>query len=114
MSGAGDMRPQLAGVVDLARRGPPPVEVVGTGSLADELREQLRSSGSDGVHPGTVVYRTGNLEQLERAMQRVDDLGMVILSGPPLPEQATIELYADVHVRGLTLICVPPGDPSRG
>lgn len=109
MSGANDFRPQLAAVLEAARRGPPPVEVAGIGSLADQLREQLHASGSGGGQPGTVVDTTGDPEQLERVMQRVDDLGMVILSGPPLPDRATIELYADVHVRGLTVICVPPG-----
>lgn len=109
MSGADDRRPQLAAVLEAARRGPAPVEVTGTGSLADELREQLRASGPGGGRPGTVVDTTGDLQQLEQVLQRVDDLGVVILSGPPLTEHATIELYADVHVRGLTVVCVPPG-----
>ncbi len=109
MSGADGSRPQLAAVLEVARRGPSPVEVTGTGSLADQLRQQLHGSGPGGRQPGTVVDTTGDPQQLERVMQRVDDLGMVILSGPPLPDHATIELYADVHVRGLTVICVPSG-----
>jgi len=46
-------------------------------------------------------------------MQRVDDLGTVVLAGPPVDADGTVDLYADVHVRGLTVIGVVP-DPDKG
>ena len=59
--------------------------------------------------PLRLVDETGDPVEVERLLQRVGDLGVVVLAGPPLPRDATIDLYADLHVRGITLIT----DPSR-
>ena len=97
---------------DLARRvanaipaGAGPVEVLGDGPLAELLRHTL---GSDDAsrRPSVVVDTTGDAAELERALRRVDDLGIVVLAGPPPSEPLALDLYGDLHVRGLTVVGV--------
>lgn len=114
MTGADPVRPPHEAVLDAAGRGPLPVEVVGSGALAGELRKQVRAPGSGDERPGTGVDTTGDIEQIELLVERVEDLGTVILAGPPVAEDATVDLYADVHVRGLTVIGVPPRGEQGG
>ena len=42
------------------------------------------------------------------ATRRVADLGTIVLVGEALGRTADMNLYADVHVRGLTLVGVSP------
>ena len=63
--------------------------------------------------PHRLVDETGDVAEVERLLDRVADLGEVVLAGPPLPRDATIDLYANIHVRGITLITGAAGD-SRG
>lgn len=114
MTAADDLPHLVETVLGMARGGPGPIEVAGSGPLAEQLREHTEAAASAGARPGTVVDTTGDLEQLERLVERVEDLGTVILAGPPLPDDATVDLYGDVHVRGLTVIGVPPGGERRG
>ena len=94
-------------------RGRGPVEVLGAGTLADRLRERLAPlPAPDRGRPRTVVETTGEPAQLARAFELVDDLGTVVLAGP-LQGGAAIDLYADVHVRGLTLVAIPPSSEDR-
>ena len=114
MSRADDVGRSLDATLAAARQGAGPVEVDGFGPLATELRERLEVAGPPaGERPGTVVETTGDLARIESAIQRVDDLGTVVLAGHPADVDTTIDLYADVHVRGLTLITVVP-DPDEG
>ena len=59
--------------------------------------------------PRRLVDETGDVDEVERLLARVADLGEVVLAGPPLRRNATIDLYADLHVRGLTMILDPTG-----
>lgn len=99
--------PSLEAVLAAARQGPAPVEVAGSGELAQELRAQLGTSGEG--RAGTIVETTGELSSIELAMARVEDLGTIVLAGPPMGEDATVDLYSDIHVRGLTVIALVPG-----
>ena len=54
--------------------------------------------------PQRLVDETGDVAEVQRLLQEVADLGVVVLSGPPLPRDGAIDLYADLHVRGITLI----------
>ena len=97
---------------DLARRavdavptGASPVEVLGDGPLAELLR---RSLGTDDAsrRPAVVVDTTGDAAELARALRRLDDLGTLVLAGPPPSEPLALDLYGDLHVRGLTVVGV--------
>lgn len=65
------------------------------------------------VRPQRLVDETGDVAEVERLLRTVADRGEVVLSGPPLPRDASIDLYADLHVRGLTLRMDPgPTEPD--
>ena len=51
------------------------------------------------------------MSEIESALERVDDLGTIVLAGPLPDATVRLNLYADVHVRGLTLLGIPPDDP---
>jgi hypothetical protein len=93
-----------------------PVEVTGTGAVARLVRQRLgeRSSSGDS-RPAAVVDCTGDRESILSAIERLDDLGTLVLVGPPLGDPVAIDLYPDVHVRGLRLVGVAPplGDAVR-
>jgi threonine dehydrogenase-like Zn-dependent dehydrogenase len=85
------------------------VEVAGDGPAAAALRERLADRAPPtGEAPETVIETSGRPEALERAMARVADLGTVVAAGSPPTPDSTIDLYADLHVRGLTLILPAP------
>jgi hypothetical protein len=102
----------LEKAVAAIRVGAEPVEVAGDGPLAARLRERASlEHGSPSGRPRTVVDTTGDLAKIERLLARVADLGTVVLAGPPLAPEGTIDLYSDVHVRGLTVIALAaPGE----
>jgi threonine dehydrogenase-like Zn-dependent dehydrogenase len=83
-----------------------PVEVTGERELARELGEALRSRkpGPAEAPPAAIVETTGEPDAIAAALRRVADLGIVVLTGPPPPDPVALDLYADLHVRGLTLV----------
>jgi hypothetical protein len=90
----------------LAALGTDAAEVVGAGPLADALRARLAAPAAP---PAAIVDTTGDAAAIADALARVDDLGTVVLAGPPPDGPVALDLYADVHVRGLTVAGVPPG-----
>ena len=99
----------MASVVDaaLAALPPPPgaVEVIGRGRLATALRTHLQSRCAvPGQRAIAVIETTGDPRAIQDALRRVADLGTVVLAGPATGEPVALDLYADLHVRGLTLI----------
>ena len=114
MNAPSDDARSVDAVLAAAREGPPPVEVHGSGPVAEQLRAQLGLAGELlSERPGTVVETSGELAGVERAMQRVEDLGTVVLAGPPVGPDEAIDLYANLHVRGLTLIGVGPDRETK-
>lgn len=95
----------VAQVVAVVAASPPPVEVIGDGPVAVELRQALAPSDGSG-EPGTIVDTTGDPDQLLDALARVRALGTIVLAGPPPPAGVDLDAYADLHVRGLTVIGV--------
>ncbi|HWI08496.1 MAG TPA: hypothetical protein VNT54_13390 [Solirubrobacteraceae bacterium] len=91
-----------------------PVEVGGDGPLAQALRARLGPRGAvAGARPMAIVETTGDPAAIQEALRRVEDLGTVVLAGPP-PGPAALDLYADLHVRGLTLVgAAPPAAGAR-
>jgi hypothetical protein len=89
-----------------------PLKIVGTSSLADELRQLLTECGRlapDDASPAAIVETTGEPAEIETSLAQVADLGTVVLAGPVPAEPISLDLYTDLHVRGLTLVGMPPG-----
>jgi hypothetical protein len=98
--------------VAAAASGPRPVEVAGSGELAAAIRAELGGEpGLSEERPGTIVETTGDVAEIQAALARVQDLGLVVLAVAPAPGSRDLDLYADLHVRGLTVVGVaePPG-----
>ena len=91
-----------------AASGPRPVEVTGSGALAFAVRDELDvTPGSSDERPGTVVVTSGEVAEIQDALVRVQDLGLVILVAAPTSDAPRLDLYTDLHVRGLTVVGVP-------
>ena len=89
-----------------------PVEVVGDGALARALRTRLGDARD--ARPAAIVETSGDGQAIQEALRRVAPLGTVVLAGPPPAGPVALDLYADLHVRGLTLVGVPPPQPPVG
>lgn len=98
----------LDDLLTLLAEAPAPVAVVGTGALADELRAVVPPPGSD-TKPPTVVETSGTREGVIAALELVADLGVVVLAGPLSEPSMDLDLYPDLHVRGITVAALPPG-----
>jgi hypothetical protein len=91
-----------------AASGPHPVEVAGSGALAAAIRAELGlANATSEERPGTIVETTGAVAEIQAALARVRDLGTVVLAVAPAPEAPDLDLYADLHVRGLTVVAIP-------
>jgi hypothetical protein len=93
-----------------ATAGSGPIEVTGSGALAAEIRAKLGADAAADDVPGTILETTGEIAEIERAFARVRDLGTVVLVVDLEEDAPPVDLYRDVHVRGLTVIGVP--DPT--
>ena len=69
------------------------------GSVEELLGELL--DGTD--PPRAVVVVSGGVEAIERALSSVADGGVVVVTAPT-PDRAPLDLYGDLHVRGLRLV----------
>lgn len=98
-----------ASLADAAIAALPPdghIDVTGDGELAATLRSRLaaRAARDADVAPAAVIETTGAPAAIAAALARLDDLGTLVLAGPPAPEPVALDLYADLHVRGLTVV----------
>jgi threonine dehydrogenase-like Zn-dependent dehydrogenase len=96
-------------VADAAVRAVPPdatrVAVVGAGGLARAVRHRLGERASvGGERPAAIVETSGTRDGIEAALRDVADLGTVVLAGPRPAEPFALDFYADLHVRGLTVM----------
>lgn len=86
------------------------VEVTGEGALAGSLRAMLRSrvpSASRG-DVAAAIDTTGEPAVIAALLIRLADLGTLVLAGPDPPGPVALDLYADLHVRGLTVVGIAP------
>jgi hypothetical protein len=106
-------------LIELARRavgaldGAASAIVLGSGTVARHARRLLAASGvpDPGDAPAdAIVAATGDPESISEALRRVASLGTVVLIGEPLGRHAPVDLYSDLHARGLTLVGIarPP------
>jgi threonine dehydrogenase-like Zn-dependent dehydrogenase len=106
------MEPAVSNALGALPANPGSVEVLGDGPLAKALRARLKLRAGGGRRPVAVIETTGDVRAVQDALRRVADLGTVVLAGPPPPDPVALDLYADLHVRGLTLVGTSsrPGD----
>jgi hypothetical protein len=86
------------------------VEVTGAGFVAGAVRRLVGSpsAAKDGLRPLAVVDTTGDPEQVLEATRRLDDLGVLALAGETAGRSVDLDLYPDVHLRGLRIVGVSP------
>lgn len=92
---------RLESLVATARGAGSPVAVSGDGPDADALRVEFPA---DTGTPTTVIETSGTVAGIREAMATVADLGTVVLAGRLPDHDPTLDLYGDLHVRGLTII----------
>jgi hypothetical protein len=89
-------------------------EVIGKGLVARQVRSLLGKDWQEAARvsspekPAAIVDTTGDPSALVDAMRRLVDLGTLVLVGESLGRRAQMNLYADAHLRGLTLVGIPP------
>lgn len=88
------------------------VKVTGDGALAQRLRERGLDGDVD-QPPLAVIETTGRGPELTAACAEVADGGTVVLAADA-PEPVDIDLYRDVHRRGLVLVGVSGQGPFPG
>jgi hypothetical protein len=93
---------------------PDSIDIVGRGILAAHIRATLGPSNAGGERPEAVVDFTGDAETIAAATRRLADLGLLVLAGEQLGRPVSLDLYPDVHVRGLRLLGVPPPGAASG
>ena len=88
---------------------PGSIEVIGSGLIAHVVRLLVGDgSGRSAERPRAVVDATGDPAVIVDATRRVADLGTVVLVGEALGRRTEMNVYEDVHMRGLTLVGVAP------
>jgi hypothetical protein len=87
-------------------------EIVGDGAVAQVLRAELGVDTSESA-PELIVDLTGDPECILSALRRLGDLGTLVLAGQAAGRQLDIDLYPDVHVRGLRLVGAPRTGDAR-
>jgi hypothetical protein len=87
-----------------------PVEVIGNGLIAQQVRalvgSPVRAAGVE--RPHAIVDVTGDPAVIADATRRIADLGTLVLVGENLGRNVELNLYPDVHGRGLTLVGMAP------
>lgn len=88
------------------------VDVLGIGVVALQVRALLAgraSARSDRFdEPRAVIDTTGDPAAIVGATRRLAALGTLVLAGEMLDRRAEMDLYPDVHVRGLVMVGVAP------
>jgi len=83
-----------------------PLEIIGNGITARGLRSLIPASSLEGP-PGVVVDLTGDPANVAAATRRLRDLGTLFLAGFSGGRSLDLELYPDVHLRGLRVVGAP-------
>ena len=85
---------------------PEAVQVVGGGILAALAQRILGPRGGAGA-PTVMLDTSGSAARIRDAVEHCDRLGTVLLAAPPVDAEVDVRTYADLHVRGLTIVGVP-------
>lgn len=91
------------------------VAVTGDGLVAAEARRLLADEGRlADESPNAVVETTGDPAAIVSATERVADMGTVVLAGEPAGRALRLDLYPDIHLRGLRMLGVPRPETTTG
>ena len=84
------------------------VAVTGKGLIAQHVREMVGcpAAARGAERPAAIVETTGDPGVIVEATRTLSDQGTLVLVGEALGRQLDMNLYPDVHRRGLTLIGV--------
>lgn len=108
MSGPGRLAQLAAAAAREAGGGR--VGVIGEGRLAQEIVAALGPQRAAAAEPPVAIIETcGDPAAIQDALEQVGDLGVVVLVGAPRVKTAALDLYRDLHGRGLTMIGISPG-----
>jgi threonine dehydrogenase-like Zn-dependent dehydrogenase len=80
------------------------VEVIGDGLVA-RCAKRLWGRDAPAEGPGAIIDTTGDPDAIADATRRLCDMGTLVLAGET-PGAVALDLYPDVHVRGLRLVGV--------
>jgi hypothetical protein len=94
---------EVAGVIGAAAT----VRVRGSGAVARLIRDVLPTTDSMATVEA-VVDTTSDPAVLAEECRRVADLGTIVLAGELLDGSVDLDLYPDVHRRGLRVVGVAP------
>jgi hypothetical protein len=93
------------------------VAVTGSGIVASSirallhgpsvLRDETDSEGNFPVSPLSVVDTTGSPSVIMSVANRLVGLGTLVLAGARISDPSPINMYSDVHKRGLRLVGIP-------
>jgi hypothetical protein len=81
--------------------------VMGSGTVARHVRGVLAMRGiepREDAAPAVVVEATGAPSSIADALREVRTLGTIVLIGEQLDRECTLDLYSDLHVRGLRVV----------
>ena len=115
---AGGILVQLAERAAAAVGSAESVVVMGSGTVARQIRRVLAMWGTapcEEPPPAVVVEATGAPRSIANALREVRTLGTIVLVGDQLARACTLDLYSDLHVRGLRLVGLarrPPAEPE--
>jgi hypothetical protein len=98
-------REAAAAVVGLPRGS---VEVTGSGLIARLVRALVGEAREAKARPRGIVDTTGDSDVIVDATRRLADFGVLVLACEVGTWPVELNLYSDVHLRGLTLIGVAP------
>jgi hypothetical protein len=82
------------------------VELIGGGLLA-RLVDRLLPARLGSERPQAAIEATGSKSNVERAIRNVEVLGTVVLAAPITARVVPVASYADIHLRGRTVVGVP-------
>lgn len=83
------------------------VLVTGDGLVAETTRSSLTATRCHEEAYDAVIETTGDEEIIRSALERLPPFGLLILTAPS-PKPPIINLYPDVHVRGVKIAGVAP------
>lgn len=81
------------------------IAVPGDGILARAVRQLLGAAATTEAseRPYACIVTSGQSDAIRQALAEVVDLGKVVLAAPAAASQISLDLYRDVHRRGLEL-----------
>ena len=85
----------------------------GAGAVAAAVESLLGGLRAVRSRPRGIVETTGRPAAIADAIADLDDRGVLVLAGEPAGRALAIDLYPEVHLRGLELVGVRPPRPDE-